>query len=124
MVNFVGSWRLFRLGWWPYWSLERRQARVATLQRRTNCRTDLTEGDPLSCYLRFTPSEYEAICRVVQCIKLSDDFLPVFKYFLVESLIEIHPDLAGRLALLRGNKIKLLYRHLRERKRSKTERSQ
>jgi hypothetical protein len=74
-------------------------------------------------YLRFTPSEYEAICRVVSCIKLSDDFFPVFKYFLVESLIEIHPELAGRLALLRRGKMKLLYRHLRDRKRSKTERS-
>jgi hypothetical protein len=69
-------------------------------------------------YLRFTPAEFQHISRVVQTIELSEDFFPVFKYFLVESLIEIAPELAGRLAQLNRAKLILLYNFLRERRKA------
>jgi hypothetical protein len=71
----------------------------------------------VSCHLRFTPAEYQTICRALEGIALSDDFFAVFKYFLVEALLDSAPRLAGRLALMSRSKTRLLFNHLRRRKR-------
>jgi hypothetical protein len=64
-------------------------------------------------YLRFTPFEYQAICRLCRPLDLDDDFLPDFKGFLVASLLGDLPALAKRIALFRRNQLRVLFHHVR-----------
>jgi len=67
----------------------------------------------MKTYLRFTPKEYEFIARVCRPIDLTDDFFPIFKYFLVESLKGVCPDLGARIARFRKHEVGIVYEHLR-----------
>jgi hypothetical protein len=69
-------------------------------------------------YLRFTPQEFRAIWSVCRPLRLSSDFFPVFKYFLVESLAETEPRLAGKVSHFNRKQTRLLFEYLRERQRS------
>jgi hypothetical protein len=69
-------------------------------------------------YLRFTPEEFRAIQRTCDSVELSDDFFAVFKDFLVESLSELLPILAIRIARFRRPQLRLLYRFLRRQETS------
>jgi hypothetical protein len=69
-------------------------------------------------YLRFTPEEFRAIRRTCDSVELSDDFFAVFRYFLVESLSDMLPILAIRIARLRTSQLLLLYGFLRRQKTS------
>lgn len=69
-------------------------------------------------YLRLTPNEFQAIWQVCHGISLSDEFFPVFKYFLVESLVEIAPDVSRRVAQLRRPQVELLFHFVRERRQT------
>jgi hypothetical protein len=69
-------------------------------------------------YLRFRPEEFQAIWRACAPIDLSDDFFAVFKYFLIESLSRQAAALAQRVAQLSRRELRILYEHLRERKKA------
>jgi len=71
----------------------------------------------MKTYLRFTPQEYEAIVKVCRPVDLGDDFFPIFKYFLVESLKDPSPGLAGRIAQLRRGEVGIIFEHLKSKRR-------
>jgi hypothetical protein len=65
-------------------------------------------------HLRFTPAEYHALSCL--CRPLDLDYLrpPFVKRLLVASLAEALPALAGRIARLSRDELRLLLDHLRE----------
>jgi hypothetical protein len=69
-------------------------------------------------YLRFTPEEFRAIRQACDSVELSGDFFAVFKYFLVESLSDTHPDLATRILRFYRPQLVLLYAFLRRQRTS------
>jgi hypothetical protein len=64
-------------------------------------------------YLRFTGLEYRGIAAACRSVRLSDDFFPRFKYFLVEALFDSFPDLAQRIALFRTYQLGILFEYLK-----------
>jgi hypothetical protein len=68
-------------------------------------------------YLRFTHEENSALCLACGDRDLPDDFFPVFRYFLAETLYARWPALAARVARLRQPHLRLLYDHLKVRNR-------
>jgi hypothetical protein len=78
----------------------------------------LSRKGHLVSYLRFTPSEYEAISRLNRSLSLNRYPLPAFRRLLIASLADTLPELARRVAGLRRQQIQLLYRHLQDRPRA------
>jgi hypothetical protein len=65
-------------------------------------------------YLRFSPDEYRALTAACRGLRLTDDFFPCFKYFLLETLTATCPHLADRISGFRRPALAILYHHLRD----------
>jgi hypothetical protein len=65
-------------------------------------------------YLRFSPREYRALCRICRPLSLDGMQLPPLKRFLIESLLVVRPALAKRVALFGRSQLRLLLDHFRE----------
>jgi hypothetical protein len=65
-------------------------------------------------YLRFSPEDYHALCRLCSPLTLALD-LPTFKQLLLYSLADTHPALAERVAALGGHQLGILLDHFRRR---------
>jgi hypothetical protein len=64
-------------------------------------------------YLRFTRTEYGAICRACRSIPLSDDRFSTFQSSLVAALAAIQPDLARRIADFRSYQVGILFQYVK-----------
>jgi hypothetical protein len=67
--------------------------------------------------LRFTPDEFQHLWDACRGIDFRGDYFTGFKRYLVDCLAETAPELARLVARLRRQKLELLYRYVRERKR-------
>ena len=63
-------------------------------------------------YLRFSPDEYRALCRLSQQIPRGGMGLPALQHFLVANLPLEQLDLANRVARLDDRPMRLLHKHL------------
>ncbi len=66
-------------------------------------------------YLRFSPEDYRALCRLCSPHLTDALDLPAFRQLLVCSLSESRPALAGRISQLDGHQLGILYDHFRQR---------
>ncbi len=66
-------------------------------------------------YLRFSPEDYHALCRLCSPHLTDALDLPAFRQLLLCSLTELHPALAERIAALDGHRLGILYDHFHER---------
>ena len=64
-------------------------------------------------YLRFSPDEYRAICRLAEQIPRGGMGLSALQHFLVANLPLAQLDLANRVARLDDLQMQLLHEHLR-----------
>jgi hypothetical protein len=69
------------------------------------------KGRPMS-YLRFSPDEYRALCRLSEQLPLGGMDLSALQHFLVANLPLEQLDLANRIARLGDLRMQLLYKHL------------
>jgi hypothetical protein len=65
-------------------------------------------------FLRFTPTDYLAICRVCRTLNLAHQPSDKLKRHIAESLAARYPDLASRIAGLQGKELLVLHHHLLE----------
>jgi hypothetical protein len=65
-------------------------------------------------YLRFSPSDYLAICRVCRTLNLAHQPSEKLKRHIAGSLAAKHPDLAARIEGLQGKELLVLHHHLLE----------
>jgi len=86
--------------------------------RRTFHLKRLIPGGTALRYLRFTPDEYRAIVYVCRYMDFFDGFLPHLKHYLVDTLAQAYPDLATRISKFRRSPERILFNHLKERKRA------
>src|SRR4051794_3053630 len=75
----------------------------------------------MSAYVRFTPAEYRALCQVCVAIDFRNDLFRIFKQFLVESLKDSSPALAGRVAQLSRAQVRVVYQYLKEQRQDRAE---
>lgn len=68
----------------------------------------------METYLRFSRADYRALCQVCRPLDLGDDFFPLFQNYLVDSLRDALPELAGRLASLGEPEVRIVFEHLRQ----------
>jgi hypothetical protein len=73
----------------------------------------------VALYLRFRPDEFQALTQVCRAVGLGEDFYPIFKYFLIESLSDLQPELSRRVAVLCRREVRLLFDQLQAWKRQK-----
>src|SRR5689334_20275891 len=71
-------------------------------------------------YLRFTPGEYGALSTTCQQLALAKMSFRTFQRVLVVSLATRLPKLAGRIAGLDEDTIRILYRHMEMRQRNQS----
>jgi hypothetical protein len=69
-------------------------------------------------YLRFSPEEYRAICRLAKDIPLSGADLPALKHFLVAYLPLDQLRLAKRIGHLDNRQMRVLYEHLKDQRQA------
>jgi hypothetical protein len=67
-------------------------------------------------YLRFSPTDYQAIAQRCRDVHLREDAFPIFKYFLADVLREHSTALAERVAQFGEDELRLLFRNLRAQK--------
>ena len=67
----------------------------------------------MASYLRFSPHEYRALCRLAGSLDLGGRHPAAVRRLLAASLADTHPALAGRLGRLRRREVKILCDHLR-----------
>jgi hypothetical protein len=65
-------------------------------------------------YLRFSPQEYQVICRLAEKLPLSGTELPALKHFLVAYLPLDWLDLTMRISRLDHRQMRLLYERLKK----------
>jgi hypothetical protein len=62
-------------------------------------------------YLRFSPEDYRALCRLCSPEVTPALDLPAFRQLLLCSLSDTHPALAARVAALDGHQLGMLHDH-------------
>jgi len=72
-------------------------------------------------FLRFTPTEYLAICRVCRTLNLAHQSPEKLKTHLAEALAAKPPDLANRIAGLPGKEQLVLHHYLLEQQQPRSQ---
>jgi hypothetical protein len=68
-------------------------------------------------YLRFDPHDYQTLSRLCRSQDLAERPLRAFRRLLLSGLAEDSPRLAGDVAALSRQRLRLLHKHFRERPR-------